>query len=203
MAFTKLTKDMGIIAKLDDEPNDVGGLSAAQLKEKFDEAGQAVKEYLNETLLPELAAATAAAMLGANMDGERVTVQQALDTIKILGIKQGNVPVAGAAGAILRKASGETFDLKWSSLVTRFEFTAADWTEGEDGGYTITVPAAVHQRLGPDCGCLLRHKVGQVYQSNTWAVLGTQNHWNADTGAVVLESGEAYDGCAMFFDEGA
>lgn len=54
MAFTKFTKDMAIIAKLDDEPNDVGGLTAAELKDKFDEGGKAIKDYLNETLAPEL-----------------------------------------------------------------------------------------------------------------------------------------------------
>lgn len=201
MEFTKLTKDMSIIAKLDDEPNDVGGLSATQLKAKFDEAGDAIKEYLNETLLPELAAATASAMLGATMDGEHVSVQDALDELKTLGMKQGNVPALGAAGSILRKVSDETYDTKWSSMVTRYDFEADDWTEGEDGEYTITVPAATHQRLGPDFGCLLRHKVGEVYTSNTWAALGTQSRW--DSGAIVLSSGEAYDGCAMFFDEGA
>ena len=60
MSLTKLTKDMGIISRLEDEPNDVGGLTAAQLKARFDEAGEAVKAYLNDTLLAELAAPTAA-----------------------------------------------------------------------------------------------------------------------------------------------
>lgn len=54
MALTKFEKDMSIIQKLDDEPNDVGGLTAAELKAKFDEGGEAVKDFLNETLIPEL-----------------------------------------------------------------------------------------------------------------------------------------------------
>ena len=54
MSFTKLTKDLDIIQKLDDEPNDVGGLTASELKKKFDDSGNAIKEYLNETLVPEL-----------------------------------------------------------------------------------------------------------------------------------------------------
>lgn len=54
MSFTKLTKDLDIIQKLDDEPNDVGGLTASELKKKFDDSGNAIKEYLNETLIPEL-----------------------------------------------------------------------------------------------------------------------------------------------------
>lgn len=53
MAFTKLTKDMNIIQKLDDEPNDVGGLTAAELKAKFDEPANAVKDWINNTFIPE------------------------------------------------------------------------------------------------------------------------------------------------------
>ena len=54
MALTQLTTDLNYIQALDDEPNDVGGLSAAQLKAEFDKAGNAIKTYLNSTLIPEL-----------------------------------------------------------------------------------------------------------------------------------------------------
>lgn len=54
MALSKFEKDMGIISALDDEPNDVGGLTAAELKAKFDEGGQALKEFINETLTKEV-----------------------------------------------------------------------------------------------------------------------------------------------------
>lgn len=50
----KFTKDMNIIAALDDEPNDVGGLTAYELKAKFDEGGLALQKYINEELLPNL-----------------------------------------------------------------------------------------------------------------------------------------------------
>lgn len=59
MSLTKLTADLNIIQALDDEPNDVGGLTAAQLKAKFDQAGGAIKTYLNGTLTPELDTALA------------------------------------------------------------------------------------------------------------------------------------------------
>lgn len=54
MAIEKLTADLNIIQKLDDEPNDVGGLTAQELKTTFDQAGNTIQEYLNETLIPEL-----------------------------------------------------------------------------------------------------------------------------------------------------
>ena len=54
MALSKFTKDMAIISALDDEPNDVGGLSAAELKAKFDEGGQAIKTFINDILTQEI-----------------------------------------------------------------------------------------------------------------------------------------------------
>lgn len=54
MSLTKFETDMNIISRLDDEPNDVGGLNSAQLKAKFDEAGLAIQHYLNEVLLPSI-----------------------------------------------------------------------------------------------------------------------------------------------------
>ena len=54
MAIDKFTKNMDIIAALDNEPNDTGGLTAEQLKGKFDEGGKAIKAYLNETVAPAI-----------------------------------------------------------------------------------------------------------------------------------------------------
>ena len=54
LVIPQLTDDLDIIQKLDDEPNDVGGLTAAELKAKFDESGNTIKEYINDTLLPAI-----------------------------------------------------------------------------------------------------------------------------------------------------
>lgn len=54
MALQNFDYDMDIIAKLDDEPNDVGGMSAADLKAKFDEGGKAIQDFINNVLLPAL-----------------------------------------------------------------------------------------------------------------------------------------------------
>lgn len=51
-----LNGDLNIIQKLDDEPNDVGGLTSAQLKAKFDESGNIIKEYINKILVPAVLA---------------------------------------------------------------------------------------------------------------------------------------------------
>ena len=51
-----LDGDLNVIQKLDDEPNDVGGLTSAELKAKFDESGNIIKKYINETLIPAVLA---------------------------------------------------------------------------------------------------------------------------------------------------
>ena len=52
MAMDGFTKDMNIIQQLNDEPNDRDGLTAGELKAKFDEGGLALKDYLNNTVKP-------------------------------------------------------------------------------------------------------------------------------------------------------
>ncbi len=47
-----MDEDLAIHQKMDDEPNDVGGLSAEELKAKYDYAALALQEYLNKILVP-------------------------------------------------------------------------------------------------------------------------------------------------------
>lgn len=68
--------DLRIIAKLDDEPNDVGGLTAEQLKAKFDEAGVIIQEYINNKLVPAILAADATEQHRAAAEQERQSNEQ-------------------------------------------------------------------------------------------------------------------------------
>jgi hypothetical protein len=54
MALTTCSVTTSVIAALDDLPNDVGGLTAAQLKAKFDEFGTNFVAWFNDTHLPEV-----------------------------------------------------------------------------------------------------------------------------------------------------
>lgn len=83
--LTKLLADLYIISLLDDEPNDVGGMSSAELKAKFDEAANTIKTYINESLIPELAGTNGAESVGIDtvpgLTGVS-TVQSALEKIE-------------------------------------------------------------------------------------------------------------------------
>lgn len=78
MKLTTLDEDLRIHQKLEDEPNDVGGLSAQALKEKFDQAGVTIQKYLNETHLPEEEKAVEDALFAAKAytDAKAITLEQ-------------------------------------------------------------------------------------------------------------------------------
>lgn len=80
MSIPTLDTDLSIIQKLDDYPNDIGGLSAAQLKAKFDEGVLALQTYINTVLIPALIAEklpfTASTAINAD------TIQAAIENVQ-------------------------------------------------------------------------------------------------------------------------
>lgn len=103
MAIEKFEKNMAIVSGLDDEPNDVGGLSAAELKAKFDEGGEALKAYINNTLIPgivrEVSAASVASILDGSIPQKKLeeAVSLAIDRAKADGEIDKNLAAAVAA----------------------------------------------------------------------------------------------------------
>jgi hypothetical protein len=85
---------MNIISALPDEPNDEGGLSATALKAKFDEPGNVMKAFINESLIPDLE---------AEINSE----------IGAVVLTSGNVPTGGTEGQILVKKSDADFDTEY------------------------------------------------------------------------------------------
>lgn len=80
MALTEFTNDLNIIQKLDDEPNDVGGLTSAELKAKFDEAGLTIQTWINETFIPALIAANLKFQSTKDIPAE--TIQAAIENVQ-------------------------------------------------------------------------------------------------------------------------
>lgn len=108
MSLEKLNKDLNIVQKLDDEPNDVGGLSAAELKKKFDEGSLTIQEYINVTLLPALETLGVETSVqlpeGAGFKYIRLNADRVLET------SQDGVTwqASGSAGHIIMNPAGET-----------------------------------------------------------------------------------------------
>ena len=92
MSIPTLDTDLSIIQKLDDYPNDVGGLSAAELKAKFDEGSLAVQTYINTVLIPALAAANLAFTPTTAVNASNI--QAAIENVQaqLAGISAGSIP---------------------------------------------------------------------------------------------------------------
>ena len=92
MSIPTLDTDLSIIQKLDDYPNDIGGLSAAQLKAKFDEGVLALQTYINTVLIPALIASNVSFTPTAAVNAE--TVQAAIENVQaqLAGISAGTIP---------------------------------------------------------------------------------------------------------------
>jgi hypothetical protein len=115
---------MAIISKLPDEPNDEEGISAEELKTRFDLGGQRLKEYINETLIPDI--------------GSELTAleQSAAAKLEERAMAAGNMPAGGEAGQLLVKKTGADFDTEF--------LDAVDAVSGE----TLTVSQSVKSALG-------------------------------------------------------
>ena len=122
MALPTCNEDMNIIAKLDDEPNDVGGLSAASLKAKFDLAGNLLKKALND-LVAALGNNAAAKNIGfapttavnkTNVQDAIENVQSQIADVSQSGIADASVTAAkiadGAVGTAALADAAVTYD---------------------------------------------------------------------------------------------
>lgn len=132
MALEKLTKDMSIVAKLDDEPNDVGGMSSAELKDKFDEGGKAIRDYLNNTLVPALEAlgVEAAVVLPSGAGFKYIR----LNSDKVLEVSTDGVAwqATGSSGHLILDKDGNAVAQR-----SRMQFRNGTVTD-EDGITVIT-----------------------------------------------------------------
>lgn len=113
MKLTTLDEDLRVHQKLDDEPNDVGGLSAQALKEKFDQAGLVIQKYLNETHLPEEEAAVAQALETAKTytDQKVVAMGSGDMAVAVYDTKKRATDVYEYADAKAKEAKADTSHL--------------------------------------------------------------------------------------------
>ena len=81
MALTKLLTDLDNVQALSDSPNETEGLTADQLKAKFDEAGNEIKAYINDVLTEEQDVVNATV---AGFDTRITTAEGEIDTLQTL-----------------------------------------------------------------------------------------------------------------------
>ena len=121
-----LDGDLNIIQKLDDEPNDVGGLTSAELKAKFDESGNIIKKYINETLIPAVLTDDATEESRKQAEAARVAAEQGRVTAE-----EGRVSAEAArATAEQARSEAESSRVSAESARVQAETARADETAG-------------------------------------------------------------------------
>ena len=121
-----LDDDLNIIQKLDDEPNDVGGLTSAELKAKFDESGNIIKKYINETLIPAVLTEDATEESRKQAEAARVAAEQGRVTAE-----EGRVSAeSGRVSAEQARANAEASRVSAESARAQAETARADETAG-------------------------------------------------------------------------
>lgn len=144
--LTKLTDDLHIIALLDNEPNDVGGLSAEELKAKFDEGSLIIQAYINEVLIPELAGENGAANIGITtvpaLTGAE-TVQAALEAIERQMAEMTQGAVADSSIITQKLADGAVTEAKLADAAV----TAKKLAEGAVASAAIAELAILTAKL--------------------------------------------------------
>ena len=104
MSLPKMTTPVNNISLLDDLPNAVGGLSAAELKARFDKAGGDIQTFLNETLIPAIE------QMGVDEGAARdAAIQAAIDALE-LDMTVENLQKAIAAAESRAKEYADTKD---------------------------------------------------------------------------------------------
>ena len=133
MAIELFEKDMNIIQKLDDEPNDVGGLTAAELKAKFDEGGLLLQDFINKKLIP---AASNWERLDNKPFGPVETVLE--ETVAPFAASSGEI--AGIATALVNQTAltadltpGESYRVTWDGTA----YLCRCVSEIEGGGIVV------------------------------------------------------------------
>lgn len=129
LEITYFEGDVNIIQKLDDEPNDVGGLTSAELKAKFDEGANIIKNFINDSLIPELLAADATESARATAEQTRETNEEQ----RIQNETERQENYTKVCNLV------EKMTVAADTLSADSEATALIEVDAETGGYRITV----------------------------------------------------------------
>jgi hypothetical protein len=99
--------DLAIIQKLDDEPNDVGGLTAMELKAKFDEGNVTAQQYINNVLIPAVVADDLTEQTRAAAEAERVANEIERVASETSRLSAENARITAEANRVIAEAARE------------------------------------------------------------------------------------------------
>lgn len=154
--------------------------SETQVRQDMQYHPDAVKQFINEVLLPELEAAAGAAKIGDEQKGNLAATLA--DFVEHFETNDQ---------AIRDLASGEAPEAVRSAQV---EFTAEGWVEAGEL-WELRILQSQHRRLNSAFGYRLSSENGPC----AWEVHCTGVRYDTESGGVVLQAENAYNGTIAFF----
>ena len=131
MSLTKLTDNLNVIQSLPDKPTQ----TASQLKEKFDKAGNIIKNHINNTLSSELDT------LITNLQNAVQTLQNTVITNRdTLSTNQLDIiyPIGALYMSVNTINPSSLFGGTWEQIKDKFLLSAGDtYTAGNTGGEAL------------------------------------------------------------------
>lgn len=142
MALSNFEKDMQIIQALDDEPNDVGGMSSTELKATFDEGGEAVKQFLNGVLIPALDTYM------ARTDNPHIVTKAQVGLGNCDNTADDNKPVSAAQTAAIDAAKAEAVSAAASDATAKAAAAKAEAIAASDTLGAAAAAVSQHNTAG-------------------------------------------------------
>lgn len=118
MALTKFTDNVEIIQALSNTPNATEGLTADQLKAKFDDAANKIKTYLNDTLTEEIDVIDTAV---SDLDTAKIDKTAVVDSLTSISATD---PLSANQGKILNESKIPNDG--WSSANETYSYVSWD-----------------------------------------------------------------------------
>lgn len=201
MSIPKLTTDLSIIQKLSDLPNSTEGLTAEQLKAKFDEAGLEIKRWINQILIPSITAVNIPFPKDSGIDAETVeaailAVSEQIADAASGAIPDGTLTKEKLAAALLERVYGGR---AWISLDT------PNVTDNPDYDFPVGQiwlrPA--FSVTNKDSGNWDASGCEVSTQDGSYILTGTNTVRTASMAQTIYTSAEAGDRIYVLFDAGS
>lgn len=169
----------------DDFPTYEG--SEEQVRADMQYHPDAIRDYINNVLLPALYAETAAGNIGDEQEGNVAATMAAL----LRRIEKNDK-------AIVDLAAGDAPEAVKSAIC---EFGETDWAEDlVDGYWELAISKEEHKRSSAAFGYRLESAVGEnSYKTGTWNAHSTAVRYIEASGEIRLVAPEAYRGRITFF----
>lgn len=146
MALDKLNEDLHIIEQLADQPNDADGMSAAELKAKFDYAALAIQEYINNVLIPQVESSISAGTVDL-ISGNQL-VDGSIQAAKLAALSIVAEKIANGAVVSTKIADSAVSAAKIASQAVDLKTKVSGILPTENGGTGVRSIAELKKAFG-------------------------------------------------------